>query len=175
MAPLVAPTLLAALNWSYDSQFFGADARTLPEKDGRAWISTYQLLGFRTNESMVVLSPDGKAVLNELAPAPGKGRSNGEIEARGVASYQCAYDLYVEKRLKAEAVAACAAGRNASPERGTTSAPLAGIKDGGDSRPRANGLSGVSGAPGVPGMPGVDGEAALLIYLKMLTKGLSAL
>lgn len=168
----VAPTLLAALNWSYDSQFFGSDARVLPEKDGRAWISTYQLLGFRTNESMVVLSPDGKAALNELAPAPGKGRPDGEVETRGVASYQCAYDLYVEKRLKAEAVAACAAGRNVSPEKGTARAPLAGITGSDGSSLRANGLSGVNGAPGVPG---VDGEAALLIYLKALAKGLSAL
>lgn len=154
----VAPTLLAALNWSYDSQFFGADARNLSEKDGRAWISTYQLLGFRTNESMVVLSPDGKAALSELAP--GHGQPDGEVEARGVASYQCAYDLYVEKRLKAEAVAACAAGRNVLPEKTASRAPLDGITD---------------GESGAGGAAGVDGEAALLIYLKSLAKGLSAL
>ena len=164
---IVAVDLVAML-----AQFFGADARSLAEKDGRAWISTYQLLGFRTNESMVVLSPDGQAALSELAPAPGNGHPDADIEARGVASYQCAYDLYVEKRLKADAVADCAARRDILSEKENAPAPLPEIT-GAD-----GGLPGVNGVPraiGVSGVPGMDAEAALLIYLKTLAKGLSSL
>ncbi|MDL2271656.1 LTA synthase family protein [Desulfovibrio sp. OttesenSCG-928-I05] len=108
----VAPTLLASLGWEYRSQFFGTNARELPEEAGRAWISTYQLLGFRTNEQLVVLKPDGSAdVTNVASSASGDvygiapGQSGETIVARAVASYQCAYDLFTDKRMKENVVA----------------------------------------------------------------------
>lgn len=118
-----APTLLAALGWEYDSQFFGRDARALPREDGRAWISTYQLLGFRDNNRLVVLKPNGEA---ELTPLPGDGARGADSGGttpprrlsaadkafidRAVASYQCAYDLFTDKKMKERAVAAFAQG-----------------------------------------------------------------
>ncbi|MDR1041200.1 MAG: sulfatase-like hydrolase/transferase [Deltaproteobacteria bacterium] len=62
----VAPTLLAALGWSYRSQFFGSDALRLSPAQGRAWISTYQLLGFRTDRRLVVLKPDRTAEVTRI-------------------------------------------------------------------------------------------------------------
>ncbi|MDR1242017.1 MAG: LTA synthase family protein [Deltaproteobacteria bacterium] len=109
----VAPTLLASLGWEYRSQFFGTNARKLPAEAGRAWISTYQLLGFRTNERLVVLEPDGSANVTRIAPHAPDGphdaassRNDAELVARTVASYQCAYDLFTNKRMKESVVIA---------------------------------------------------------------------
>lgn len=107
----VAPTLLASLDWSYPSTFFGTDALVLPQEEGRAWISTYQLLGFRTNDHLVVLKPDGQADVTGLQPAQlgsdtpdAQDGAEDTLVSRTVASYQCAYDLFVGKRLKENTV-----------------------------------------------------------------------
>ncbi len=153
----VAPTLLAALNWSYDSQFFGVDARVLAQNAGRAWISTYQLLGFRTNEAMVVLSPDGKAVVREFTPKGGAPGAGGDILERGVASYQCASDLYAEKRLTEVEVAGCANGSE------------------GSSSNVSVGARAFTGTGGGSGSSRDDDMAAFLLYLKFLGSGMAGL
>lgn len=53
----IAPTLLGMLNFSYTTKFFGYDINTLPVGKERAFISTYQLLGYLRNDSLVVLAP----------------------------------------------------------------------------------------------------------------------
>ena len=108
----VAPTLFAVLGWGYASRFFGTDARALPKNEGRAWISTYQLLGFRTNDLLVVLKPGGQVEVTPLQDLLGNWGEAGSAEtgetalARAVATYQCAYDLFVSKQLKEDAVLA---------------------------------------------------------------------
>ncbi|WP_051257904.1 LTA synthase family protein [Desulfovibrio cuneatus] len=106
----LAPTLLASLGWGYISQFFGTDARTLPKNEGRAWISTYQLVALRTNESLVVLKPGRKVDASRLSPlfADIAGPSLPEVTQRAIASYQCAYDLFVGKELTESTVHAYA-------------------------------------------------------------------
>ncbi len=111
----VAPTLLASLGWEYRSQFFGTDARKLPEEAGRAWISTYQLLGFRTNDRLVVLKPGGEVQVTPIIPEASGGplpeaygQSDEALAARVTASYQCAYDLFTGARMKESAIGAYA-------------------------------------------------------------------
>jgi phosphoglycerol transferase MdoB-like AlkP superfamily enzyme len=107
----LAPTLLASLGWEYRSPFFGTNVRELPSEEGRAWISTYQLLGFRTKDRLVILRPDTSAEVTHLEPLqPGTllDVEHAEDEAlisRTVASYQCAYDLFTHRQLKEEVVA----------------------------------------------------------------------
>ncbi len=115
----IAPTLLASLGWEYLSQFFGTNARALPKESGRAWISTYQLLGFRTNDRLVVLKPDGSADVTRIAPGISNtprdtlsGQSDEELVMRTVAFYQCAYDLFTDKRMKESMVASYPASRS---------------------------------------------------------------
>ncbi len=125
----VGPTLLAALGWRYDSPFFGADARALTPDQGRAWISTYQLLGFRDGRRLVVLRPDATADVTELSPegealperktvagtagdavkAAAHKAEDAAMVQRAVASYQCAYDLFVGGKLTETAVASAGA------------------------------------------------------------------
>lgn len=54
-----APTLLALLNWSYKSRFFGWNALSdkVRETGGRAFIGNYQKLGYLTEKNLSVLKP----------------------------------------------------------------------------------------------------------------------
>jgi phosphoglycerol transferase MdoB-like AlkP superfamily enzyme len=53
----IAPTLLGLLNFSYETKFFGYDINTLPKGKERVFISTYQLLGYMKQDSLVVMAP----------------------------------------------------------------------------------------------------------------------
>jgi phosphoglycerol transferase MdoB-like AlkP superfamily enzyme len=56
----LGPTLLGLLNFSYTSKFFGYDIYSLEPGRERAFISTYQSLGYVKNNKLVVLSPQQK-------------------------------------------------------------------------------------------------------------------
>ncbi|MDN3030700.1 MAG: sulfatase-like hydrolase/transferase [Candidatus Tisiphia sp.] len=51
----IAPTILGLLNFSYNSKFFGQDILNTPAN--RAFISTYQLLGFMKDNHLIILRP----------------------------------------------------------------------------------------------------------------------
>ncbi len=57
----LGPTLLGMLGLSYRTSWLGRDVFQTPEKDDRAFISTYQSLGLVKGDDLVVLTPD-KAV-----------------------------------------------------------------------------------------------------------------
>ena len=51
------PTLFSIMNWSYESKFYGKDI--LDENfSGRAFIGTYEKLGFLRNDRLVILEPN---------------------------------------------------------------------------------------------------------------------
>ncbi|MCW3089175.1 MAG: sulfatase [Ferruginibacter sp.] len=56
----LAPTLLGLLNLPYTSLFFGTDIFQTPVWKDRAFISTYQNLGYIRNGTLVILSPQKK-------------------------------------------------------------------------------------------------------------------
>ncbi len=56
----IGPTLLGLLNFSYTSKFFGYDMFKVKPGQERAFISTYQNLGYIKNDQLVVLSPQQK-------------------------------------------------------------------------------------------------------------------
>ena len=56
----IPPTLLGRLNMRYTSRFLGYDMFDLEPGRERAFISTYQNLGFVTNRGLVTLSPKSK-------------------------------------------------------------------------------------------------------------------
>lgn len=53
----VAPTILGLMNLSYDTDFIGRDVRKDSGATPRAFISTYQKLGYLTEDQLLVLSP----------------------------------------------------------------------------------------------------------------------
>ena len=56
----IGPTLLGLLNFSYESKFFGYDMFNLEAGRERAFVSTYQTLGYLKGDKLVVLSPQQK-------------------------------------------------------------------------------------------------------------------
>ncbi|VFQ42504.1 LTA synthase family protein [Desulfoluna butyratoxydans] len=55
----VAPTLLALLNWDYDSKFLGKDILAMKPDEERAFVGTYQKLGYYKGDRLTVLLPKG--------------------------------------------------------------------------------------------------------------------
>src|SRR5688572_29207876 len=53
----IAPTILGLLKFNYRSKFFGQDIFSLPAGHERAFISTYQGLGYLRNGELVIQSP----------------------------------------------------------------------------------------------------------------------
>lgn len=53
----LAPTLLGLLNMDYTSRFMGYDINKVPAGLCRAFISTYQDMGYLKNDTLVILSP----------------------------------------------------------------------------------------------------------------------
>ena len=51
------PTVFGLMSWSYESSFFGKDVLQMKDKEQRAFISTYQRLGYLTPDRLVVLEP----------------------------------------------------------------------------------------------------------------------
>lgn len=56
----IPPTLLGLLGIDYDSQFYGTDVFQRPPGTARAFIGTYQLLGYLRDKTLVQLSPHRK-------------------------------------------------------------------------------------------------------------------
>ena len=92
----IAPTILGLLNFSYKSQFFGYDIFKLPAGRERAFISTYQSLGFIKNNKLVILSPRQEAKEFALSNAfePLFPVESDSLVAQAVAWYQSASYAY---------------------------------------------------------------------------------
>ncbi|MNK15183.1 Lipoteichoic acid synthase 1 [compost metagenome] len=56
----IPPTLLGLLNMDYTSKFFGQDVFKMKPGQERAFISTYQSLGYLKNGKLVILDPNRK-------------------------------------------------------------------------------------------------------------------
>ena len=106
----IPPTLFDLLGWSYRSGFFGRSVlRTAPE-NGRAWISTYQILGRLTPNALVTLTPLHEPVVlpwsfseSSSDNAPERSEADRLVHS-AIADYQSAHDLFTAGRLKNEAV-----------------------------------------------------------------------
>ncbi len=57
----VAPTILALLDISYESQFYGRNILQMKKEEGRALISNYQRLGLYKDNKLAYLSPQQRA------------------------------------------------------------------------------------------------------------------
>lgn len=56
----LAPTLLGMLGLSYDSHFMGRDIAKVPVSEDRAFISTYQSMGYIKGNTLTVLDTGKK-------------------------------------------------------------------------------------------------------------------
>jgi len=89
----IGPTILGLLNFSYQSKFFGYDMFKLEPGRERAFISTYQSLGFLRHDSLVILKPQKFAGTFVPDFQDGYARPvsvNKKLTEESIAWYQCA-------------------------------------------------------------------------------------
>ena len=98
-----APTILDLLGISYESKFFGKSIFNMKEVDGRAFIGTYQLLGYVEGDYLSVLAPTKNPELCDIknnAIVLIDNEENRKVVDRGISYYQIAYKFYKEKKMK---------------------------------------------------------------------------
>lgn len=95
----IAPTIFGLLNFSYNSKFFGQDI--LNEPANRAFISTYQLLGFMKDEHLIVLSPkESPRTYKLMGNQQQLTNDHTNLIEEAVSFYQTAYDLYIQGKMR---------------------------------------------------------------------------
>lgn len=97
----IGPTILGMLGFSYTSKFYGQDLTKY--NPNRAFISTYQLLGYLKSDMLVILSPNNP---------PATFRIDGEkqilmegpkaLTNEAISFYQSAYELFTKGQMKDE-------------------------------------------------------------------------
>lgn len=97
----IPPTILGMLNFSYKSKFMGQDIFNLPEGKEKAFISTYQGLGFIQNGHLIIQSPVRK--LKQFKPDFKTGAAveeplNDSLAKKAIAYYQVASWLIKNKK-----------------------------------------------------------------------------
>jgi phosphoglycerol transferase MdoB-like AlkP superfamily enzyme len=89
----LGPTLLGMLHFSYKSKFFGYDMFKLEPGRERAFVSTYQSLGYIRNDSLIILRP--QQIADTFVPDFNDGSAhitatNRTLTAEAIAWYQSA-------------------------------------------------------------------------------------
>ena len=97
----LAPTVLGMMNINYTSRFLGFDIYRTPIERDRAFISTYQNMGFIKNNKLIILSPQKKAAQYQpdfLTGAAIQIRLEDSLTNEAIAWYQGASYLFKEKK-----------------------------------------------------------------------------
>ncbi|MBL7763831.1 MAG: sulfatase-like hydrolase/transferase [Chitinophagaceae bacterium] len=97
----IAPTILGLLSFDYTTKFFGQDILNTPAEKQKAFISTYQGLGFIENNELVIQSPVKK--INTYKPDFTTGEAkpiigNDSTVLKAIAYYQTASWLIKNKK-----------------------------------------------------------------------------
>ena len=99
----LAPTILGLMNLNYTSRFLGYDVYHMNTGNERAFISTYQDMGFIKDGKLIILSPQQK--IKSFIPDFGTGANVGiansnELVKQAIAWYQGASFLYKSGKYK---------------------------------------------------------------------------
>ncbi len=95
----IAPTIFGLLNFSYNSKFFGQDILKSPPN--RAFISTYQLLGFMKDNHLVILAPKSEPSTYKLTGHNMvKIKNISALVEEAISFYQLAYNLYMQGEMR---------------------------------------------------------------------------
>ena len=100
----LAPTILGLMNLNYTSRFLGYDVYNMTPGNERAFISTYQDMGFIKDGKLVILSPQQKikTFIPDFATGANVGSNNqNELVNDAIAWYQGASYLYKSGKYKA--------------------------------------------------------------------------
>ncbi|THU36035.1 LTA synthase family protein [Niastella caeni] len=95
-------TLFGMLNWKYESGWYGKNV-LLPDFQPKAYIATYQKLGYLQQDSLVVLSPQQKiatSIWNAQTDEQRSIKNDPALCKKAIAAYQTAYYLYKNGGMK---------------------------------------------------------------------------
>lgn len=101
----VGPSILGFLHFDYKSKFFGHDVLNMADSDQRAFISTYQSLGYLRNNKLVVLDPQKKLKTFKVDYVTGKSspiEADKILSAEAISYYQLASYMYQQKLYQQE-------------------------------------------------------------------------
>lgn len=100
----IAPTVLGLLGMDYDSRFFGVDVLQRPLGNERAFIGTYQLLGYLRDHTQVQLSPHRR--VDTLRPALERDHpqpalpEDPRLTLQAISFYQAAADAFTSGGMR---------------------------------------------------------------------------
>lgn len=96
----IGPTILGYLHLNYKSKFFGQDVFKMTDQSQRAFISTYQSLGYIKQDKLVILGPNKKVdtFLPNFETGNAKPIQNEQwLTEEAISNYQLASQLYKSK------------------------------------------------------------------------------
>lgn len=96
------PTLFGLLGWNYQSNLYGKDVLN-PSYTERAFISTYQKLGYLKKDSLVILSPQRKTesfIYHREDNSQVPFQASEKLRDEAIAYYQSAYELFKSGKLR---------------------------------------------------------------------------
>ena len=99
----LAPTLLGLMNLNYTSRFLGYDIYKVPVGNCRAFISTYQDMGYLKNDTLVILSPQKKVNMYKTDLLTGTNKKialSEHLKNEAIAWYQGASFLFKNNSYK---------------------------------------------------------------------------
>lgn len=95
----IAPTILGFMNFQYNSKFLGVDL--LSSNPNRAFIATYQLMGYLKGDILVILSPNTGPVSYRVEEKEQKLMEAPEnIVNEAISYYQGTYELFSKGKMK---------------------------------------------------------------------------
>ncbi|MEO6915181.1 MAG: sulfatase-like hydrolase/transferase [Chitinophagaceae bacterium] len=103
----IAPTILGLLKFNYLSKFFGRDVLAPGVTEERAFISTYQGLGFLKDQQLVIQSPVRKVkayLPNYKTGEATETTLSDSLSREAISYYQCASWLLKNKRFQFKAL-----------------------------------------------------------------------
>ena len=95
----IAPTILGLLGFKYQTKFFGKDI--LNSSDERAFIGTYQLLGFMRDRHLVILQPNTEPKTYKLTNHGKEEVKNlPHLTDEAISFYQTGYNAYIQNKMQ---------------------------------------------------------------------------
>ncbi|MFC3829470.1 MULTISPECIES: LTA synthase family protein [Niastella] len=95
-------TLFGLLNWQYGSNWYGKNVLS-PTFQPRAYVATYQKLGYLQRDSLVTLSPNQQiatSIWNAKTDEQQAIKNDPQLSQKAIAAYQSAYYLYKNGGMK---------------------------------------------------------------------------
>ena len=94
----IAPTIFGILDFQYKTKFFGKDILNYPAE--RAFIGTYQMLGYLKNNELVVLSPNKNPLSYSITQESQLIKENNpNLVNKAISFYQSAYLFFQNKQM----------------------------------------------------------------------------